>query len=154
MKTEIRIKENEYKVTSNLTSLIKRRLRTKLKLVENENAYIVSVKDSLGNSFIPETHNNYYSGYCKTKNVLKAGNLITFEVNAINPNNDSLEYAIDYHPRSAIKWQSGNKLYLQLSTKHISRFFQIRIKVRSTRKFQPVSIMDDSVIFSYQVDPN
>jgi hypothetical protein len=114
---------------------------------------IRKVGDSNGNNLVPET-GMFTSGYCKTNTILKPGNKIDFIVEAESLDGSDLEYSLDVDYKNVFKWQSESKFTLTITEKNISKFCQVRINVRHKRSYQPMNVIDDSVIFSYQVIPD
>lgn len=106
--------------------------------------------DSLGNEI------GRYEGltrafrYCRTNCIVISGDMLSFSVLAtsIHP---SIEYALDVDYKNVIPWQKDNTLSLQIRDEFVSKFCQIRIRVRIAGMSQMDFTQDNTVIFSYLV---
>jgi len=105
-----------------------------------------SVRDNLGNTWIPEK-----AGALETGLTLRPGDCIEYVVEATDPLGSKIFYSI----LNETEWQNSNHLELKLTTKHIGIKYSAIIVIKSDRDYHARSSdRDDFAIFSYTVLPN
>jgi hypothetical protein len=92
--------------------------------------------------------------YCKTNCIITSGDILSYLVLATSSAGEDLEYSLDVDFRNVIPWQKSNKLSLQILDEYVSKFCQIRIKVRTAGMRNDDMGRHNTVIFSYLVRPN
>jgi hypothetical protein len=109
--------------------------------------------DSIGNETETNKGLNRAFRYCKTNCLVSSSDILEFVVQASNSGLGELEYALDVDYKNVISWQKSNKLNVKILEDYVSKFCQIRIKVRdASRRWEDV-LEDNIVIFSYNVRP-
>jgi hypothetical protein len=89
--------------------------------------------------------------YCRTNCAITSGDILSFLVIASSSSDDTLEYALDVDYKNVIPWQRDNKLSLQILEEYVSKFCQVRIKVRVADKKNDEIGERNTIIFSYLV---
>lgn len=148
MKKSTAHKNTEISVIFSVTDIIRKKFRTR-PLVKRPPVRINYVNDSYGNSITPNNDIMFSTAYCKTNKIVNAGDIIEFFVDAKGSKN--IEYSLDIDYKNIVTWQSYNVLRVCLDKKYISKFCQVRINIRESRKYQALKEVDSCVIFSYQV---
>ena len=104
---------------------------------------IESVRDNLGNTWIPG------SGVITTTNILRPGDELTFVISASDPLGEDMEYCI----YGKTEWQADYNIILEISDKHIAKKVFFLLSIRSHRKYHADDKFDDSVLFEYSILP-
>ncbi len=149
------IKYREPKVMEHtFTSFIRKSLGIQNQSFEKPSIKINRAFDSIGNDVETIEGLSRAFKYCKTNCAVTAGDFLEFVIQASNSGQGDLEYALDVDYKNVISWQKSNKLNVRILDEYVSKFCQIRIKVRdASRKWE--NICDDNmVIFSYHVRTN
>ncbi len=121
------------------------RYRSKQETSEDYYPRIESVRDSLGNIYVPG------SAVVRTGTKLRPRDVVEFVVTATDPQGASLQYCFY---SGEMKWQDSNTLTLVVSEKNIGVRFDVLICIRSPRKFHAYREGDDDrVLFVYEVLP-
>lgn len=130
------------------------RYRSKMETTDDYFPRIESVRDSLGNLWVPK--NDAVSGILKvvtTNAVLRPGDILDFVVTATDPEDLPLEYSVDRSIRPSRSWQSESNLRFVIEDDHIARIFLLEVMIRSARPYHASTSWDDCVSFIYQVLP-
>jgi hypothetical protein len=127
------------------------RYRSKMETSDDCFPRIESVRDNLGNIWIPGT--GFGLQVVATDATLRPGEVLDFVVTAIDPEDLALEYSVGryLHQNS---WQNEPNLQFRITEEHISRSFILSLAIKSSRKYHASGEYDDSVQFSYSVIPN
>lgn len=125
------------------------RYRSKMETPDDCFPRIESVRDSLGNLWVPGLGMKMVDA----KNTLRPGDVLDFIVTANDPEDLTLEYAVDVSSEARPLWQNDPNLRFSIADSHISRIFILQVSVKSTRTYHASSWCDDYVSFIYQVLP-
>jgi hypothetical protein len=124
------------------------RYRSKKETGDDVFPQIESVRDNLGNMWIPGKDRTI-----ATSNILRPGDILEFVVTASDPEGLELKYQI----MSETAWQKENNFRILIVNKHIGKMKQFIIRIRSLRDYHAYDSIDggcdDVVIFDYQVLP-
>ncbi len=104
--------------------------------------YIKKIKDNYGNSWEKGLNAN-----TDTDTVLYPGDLLTFSVEAICPENTNIMYRI----LGETYWQNDSLNQLLIEEKHISPKTVFTVLIKSGQLYHKNEKMDDAVQFSYQI---
>lgn len=107
---------------------------------------IESVRDSLGNLYARGDTIMVWTGM-----TLRVGAVVQYEVTAIDPMGQALEYGVQSGAHEA--WQSSNSLTFQFAKADIGVGRQVRIQIRSLRQYHAHNDVDDMVCFEYDLLP-
>jgi hypothetical protein len=127
------------------------RYRSKMETSDDCFPRIESVRDSLGNIWVPDT--NLGLKMVDTKATLRPGDALDFVITAVDPEDFPLEYSV-YKSFLNITWQSNPNLQFQIAETHISRTFSLYLAIKSSRDYHASPLNDDVVQFIYSVIPN
>jgi hypothetical protein len=138
--------------TIDIMSLIKHSFGIK-KVASESSGRIEKATDNFGNEIIASGGLIHGFGYCKTSIAVPSGQYIRFHVDALHPEGLMVEYSLDIDYKNVVPWQRDPDLSVKMRNEDISKFCQVRIKIRSVNKYNIPSKVENSVIFSYQVTP-
>lgn len=128
------------------------RYRSKMETPDDCFPRIESVRDSLGNLWVPGTDKSDLKAV-GTKTSLRPGDIIDFVVTATDPEDIPLQYAVVLSGMRPSEWQSNSSLRFVVSESHIGRTFGLEVSIRSLRSYHARANNDDSIIFLYSVLP-
>jgi len=128
------------------------RYRSKMETPDDCFPRIESVRDSLGNIWVPGNDKSDLKAV-RTNIALRPGDIVDFVVTATDPEGLLLQYAVDIPGLPPSKWQSNSNLQFVVDESHISRIFGLEVSILSTRRYHARQLNDDSVIFLYNVLP-
>jgi len=125
------------------------RYRSKMETSEDYYPRFETVRDSLGNVFVP----NGESRMLVTGLRLRAGDRIELVATATDPLGDPLEYAVRKLGSSQFVWQKNGTFSMIFDENDVRKKFDVQIAVRSPRKFHAFTEYDDLVGFRYELLP-
>jgi hypothetical protein len=124
------------------------RYRSKMETSEDYYPRLESVRDNLGNVWVPGNSANI------TGDRLRVGDALEIVVSATDPLGETLSYRIyrvyGAHP---IQWQENNVLRLNITAEDVRRDFKVIVYMRSPRQYHAKGTWDDDVLFQYEVLP-
>ncbi len=128
------------------------RYRSKKEFSDDYYPRFESVRDSLGNIFIPSGENRMLD----TGMRLRPGDKIEFIVTATDPMGEELEFGIrPLGGRTAeISWQKDHVFAFTMSEAEIRKKLDMQIFLRSLRQHHAYPDYDDGVAFRYEVLPS
>lgn len=124
------------------------RYRSKQETSEDYFPRLESVRDSLGNIWLPPGLSNFTTGA-----VLRPGDIVDFVVTASDPLGQPLSYAAHKSPVGVGIWQASNTMSVAITDADIARWFYVSIQILSPRKHHAHMFYDDHVEFIYTVLP-
>jgi hypothetical protein len=125
------------------------RYRSKMETQEDCFPRIESVRDSLGNIWVPGD----IIRHVDTRMTLRPGDTIDFVISASDPENLPLEYGVRDESIGQIHWGQNDTFSVTLEDKHIGTSADITLFVRSGRPYHASGAFDDRVAFYYTVLP-
>jgi len=128
------------------------RYRSKMETPDDCFPRIESVRDNLGNLWVPTSSDNNMR-VVLTNNNLHPGDILDFVVTATDPEDCPLEYAVGLSRDVNYSWQADRNLQFVIEDRHISRLFSLNVSIRSTRSYHAEVGRDDSVLLLYGVLP-
>lgn len=128
------------------------RYRSKMETPDDCFPRIESVRDSLGNLWVPSMENATLKAV-NTTTSLRPGDVVDFVATATDPEDLQLQYAVAVVHEVPAEWQNGSTLRFIIGESHIGRTFGLQVSIRSPRPYHANGSRDDSVIFFYNVLP-
>lgn len=128
------------------------RYRSKMETPDDCFPRIESVRDSLGNLWVPGTDKSDLKAVGK-KTSLRPGDKVDFVVTATDPEDLPLQYAVALSSMRPSEWQSHSSLCFAIEESHIGRTLGLQVSIRSPRSYHAHPQNDDSVVFLYSVLP-
>ncbi|MDD2914389.1 MAG: hypothetical protein PHP70_03650 [Gallionella sp.] len=128
------------------------RYRSKMETPDDCFPRIESVRDSLGNLWVPGCDKGDLKAV-GTNASLRPGDILEFVVTATDPEDMPLQYAVAITADSRPEWQSNANLRFVIGESHIGRTFCLEVSIRSPRPYHARRSNDDSIIFIYNVLP-
>lgn len=126
------------------------RYRSKLETKEDYYPRIESASDNFGNLWTP----NYGLPSVMTKTSLRPGDTIEFVISARDPLGEDLEYNISTEYIGSNKiWKSNNELDIKITEEDIGEGFEVKLAIRSNRKYHARGKYDHAIGFHYSVLP-
>jgi len=127
------------------------RYRSKLETTEDYFPRIECARDSLGNSWIPDSG---FGHLCSTDLILRPDDVIDYVVTASDPMGQELQFLFEnYMHNEKSQWQKENTFSLKILENDVGRNFCLRIKIKSPRAHHALQQHDDHVDFYYTVLP-
>jgi hypothetical protein len=127
------------------------RYRSKQETEEDYYPRIESVRDSLGNIWVPSAGVALKSIF--TKNRLRPGDTLDFLVTASDPLGEEISFGVNVGGLGPLVWQSTNEFSVQIGEKHVGNHFEVAFYVKSGRQYHARGMWDDKVDFNYVVLP-
>jgi len=123
------------------------RYRSKMETSEDYYPRLESVRDNLGNVWMPPLP------ALLTGDRLRVGDTLEFIVSATDPLGETLSYKIRRAYGDNDNWQEDNVLRLTMTPQDVRNDFKVLIYMRSPRPYHARGSWDDDVIFRYEVMP-
>jgi hypothetical protein len=127
------------------------RYRSKQETSEDYFPRIESVRDSLGNIWVPGSIPELRD--IMTKMVLRPGDTVDFVVTASDPLGHALSFSAHKSPVGAGIWQESNTFSVMITDADIGRDFVVSLLIQSSRQYHAHIFSDDYVVFHYTVLP-
>lgn len=124
------------------------RFRSQLDTEESYFPRIERVRDSLGNSWLPDQQ----SIVVDTLRILRPGDKLDFVVTATDPLGGELEYRIQVSG-VGLPSQKENSFSIEIQEKHIKKKAEVMITVSSLRNYHAMGEYDALVCFVYSILP-
>jgi hypothetical protein len=124
------------------------RYRSKMETSEDFYPRLESVRDNLGNVWVPPSSAHV------TGDRLRVGDTLEIIVSATDPMGQPLSYrAVISMSRRGTDWQEDNVLHVPITPQDVRRDFKLIVYMRSPRQYHAKGTWDDDVLFQYEVLP-
>jgi hypothetical protein len=128
------------------------RFRSKQETAEDYFPRFESVRDSVGNIWVPGAPNSNLR-YVRGEQLLRPGDVLDFVATATDPMGGPIEYSIGVDSDPRWPWQQEGAFSVRVERRHVKRLCGISVRLRSTREYHARSEFDDEVEFVYTVLP-
>ncbi|USX21715.1 Swt1 family HEPN domain-containing protein [Oxalobacteraceae bacterium OTU3REALA1] len=125
------------------------RYRSKMETSEDYYPRFETVRDSLGNVFVPHGEDRMLVTGLR----LRAGDQIELVSTATDPLGEQLEYAVRKLGSSEFVWQNSGTFSVVFDEGDVRQKLDVQVAVRSLRKFHAFTGYDDLVGFRYELLP-
>lgn len=126
------------------------RYRSKMETSEDYYPRLESVRDNLGNVWVPPLTS------LSTGDRVRVGDRLEFIVSATDPMGDSLSYkVVKAHNElmGEIAWREDNVLHVPITPQDVRTEMYLMVYIRSPREYHAHGTYDDSVTLVYEVLP-
>lgn len=125
------------------------RYRSKMETSEDYYPRFESVRDNLGNVWVPKGGWSNQSG-----GRLRVGDTLQFVVSATDPMGETLSYKIDkFHTNTPENWQEDPVFNVDIESEDVRNDFIVLIYIRSPRVYHASGTYDHAVMYQYEVLP-
>jgi hypothetical protein len=130
------------------------RYRSKMETGEDYFPRLESVRDDLGNVWVPPGYDDYGT-MIVSEALLRPGDTVTWVVSATDPMGDPLSYRASILGGSGrdTEWQESNVLSFTMTEADVGRMCDVNIYIRSPREYHAMGGYDDIRTFRYEVLP-